>query len=71
MFLNNYHYILLNYTLTLLVRWRASSTCGFVILLMQLINGKQFLNVIFLSTLFAVAVFATVIVTLTNIYASL
>ena len=42
---------------------------------MQLVNGTQFLNITFLLVLFAtapaVAVIATFIVPLTNIYASL
>ena len=45
---NNHHYILLSYTLeiTISISW-ASSTCVLFILLRQLVNGAQFLNIIF------------------------
>ena len=73
MFVNNYYYILLNYTLES-TSW-ASSTCVLFILLMQLVNGAQSLNIIFLLTsllsAYWAAMFATVIVPLTSIYSSL
>ena len=51
------------------------STCVLLILLMQLVNGAQFLNITFLLILSAsasaAAVLLTVIATLTRIYASL
>ena len=59
--------------ITTLIYW-ASSICVLLILLMQVVNGAQFLNITFLSTSFgapAVPVFETVIVPLTSIYASL
>ena len=50
----------------------ALSTCVLLILLMQLVNGAQFLNVALLLVLFAsasaAAVLLTVIVPLTRIY---
>ena len=53
----------------------ALSTCVFLISLMQIVNGAQFLNITFLPVLFAVAgeaaVLLTVIVPLTRMYASL
>ena len=53
----------------------ALSTCVFLISLMQLINGAQFLNITFLLVLFALASAAAllliVIVPLTTIYTSL
>ena len=53
----------------------ALSTCVLLISLMQLVNGAQFFNVIFLLILLALApaaaVLLTVIVPLTRIYASL
>ena len=56
------------------ISW-GSSTCVLFILLMQLINGAQFLNISFLLALFtgtsAAAVFGTYIVALTCMYASL
>ena len=72
MFLTNYYYILLNYTLSLSL---ALSACVLFITFIQIINGGQFLNISFSLALFALAsaaaVFETVIVTLTAIYASL
>ena len=51
------------------------SICVLLISLMQLVNGSQFLNILFLSSLFAAAaataVVLTLIVPLTRIYASL
>ena len=41
------------------------------ILVMQLVNGAQFFNITFLLVLFTAAVFGTVIVPLTSMYASL
>ena len=53
----------------------ALRTCVLLILLIQLVNGPQFLNITFLLVLFAsasaAAVLLTVIVHLTRIYASL
>ena len=53
----------------------ALSTCILFISLMQSVNGAQFVNIMFLSILFAAAnvaaVFSTVIVPLTHMYASL
>ena len=53
----------------------ALSICVLLISLIQLVNGAQFLNITFLSSLFtaapAAAVLLTLIVTLTRIYASL
>ena len=53
----------------------ALSICVLFILLMQLVNGAQFLNITFLLVLLAAtpaaAVLSTVIFRLTRIYASL
>ena len=53
----------------------ALSICVLLILLIQLVNGAQFLNITFLLILFAAApaaaVLVTLIVPLTRIYASL
>ena len=52
MLLNNYHYILLNYTSASF----AFSTCVFFISVMQSVNGAQFLNIarlLFLSATLA------------------
>ena len=59
----------------LLYQYLSISICVLFILLMQLINGAQFLNITFLLALFssasAAAVFGTVVVPLAGIYASL
>ena len=51
----------------------ALSICVLLILLMQLVNGAQFLNITFLSIIFAsapaAALLLTAIVPLTRIYA--
>ena len=53
----------------------ALSSCALFILLMQSVNGVQFLIITFISPLFEAApaptVFATCIILLTSIYASL
>ena len=71
MFLNNYYNILLNHTKALLNQ----CPCVMFILLMQLVNVAQFLKHYILLTLVAAtgatAMFGTVIVPLTSIYASL
>ena len=70
MFLNNYHNILLSCTLALLYQCILHYLFGFI-LLMQLVNGAQFLNITFLLVLFAAgaptAVLLTVIFSLTCI----
>ena len=64
MFLNNYHFTLI-----------ALPTRVLFILLMQSVNGAQFLDIAFLSVLFGAASSAAVLLTtifpLTSIYASL
>ena len=59
--------------ITTSIYW-ASSICVLFALLMQLVNGAQFLNITFLLASFAAAsaaaIFATVIVPLTTIYAT-
>ena len=66
MFLNSYYYILLKYTLVLLHQYHEHH------LLAYCLNGAQFLNFTFLLAALlsasCVAVFETVIVTLTSIY---
>ena len=74
MFLNNYHCILLNYTLALLHQYTEHHLFMYCFFLpMQLVNGTQFLNIIFSLALFAAcpaaAVFRIVLVPLTSIYA--
>ena len=70
MFQNNYHYVLLNYTISM---YLALSIWILFISLMELLNGSQFLIImIFLSFAAAAAataaVFGTVIVALRCIY---
>ena len=71
MLLNNYHYILLN--CIAISMYCALSIWVLFILVIQLVNGAQFLNITFFAVLFAatlsVAVFLTVIFPLTSIYA--
>ena len=74
MFSNNYHYVLLSYTKTLLHQCliNALSTCVLFILLMQSLNGTQFLNITSLPLLTTPGASAvTDIVPLKTIYASL
>ena len=72
-FLENYCYIILNDKLVSLMSF-ALSTCIFFILLLQSVNGTQYLNFTFLLVLFVApttaAVLATAIISLTSIYTS-
>ena len=63
MFLNNYHFILLNSTLALLYQCILHYLYLLFILLIQLVNGAQILNITFLLVLFASAPAAAVLLT--------
>ena len=69
MILNNYHYIILDHTLTLIHQFlNVLPNCVLLYLLKQSVSGAQFLNSTFLVAVFATeaaaAVFATVILLL-------
>ena len=74
-FSNNYDYIILNYTLELLHQCLLHSFISLLFsLVMQSVNGAQFLNITFLFVSLGAAdvpVFGTIIVSLTSMYSSL
>ena len=71
MFFNNYHYILSGITISI---YSALSMWVLFILVMELVNGVQFLNITFLLILFAAApapvLLLTVIFPLAIVYGS-